>query len=73
MFYVYEFVISSMKILSSIISIIIVVVVVCIIIIVIIVVVVIIIIIQVNLGQTCLTGPSNVSQKIIYKRNINNL
>jgi hypothetical protein len=66
MFYVYKFVISSMEILSSIISMIIVVV--CIIIIIIIVVV---IIIQVNLSQTCL--PSNVSQKIIYKRNINNL
>jgi hypothetical protein len=65
MFYVYKFVISSMKILSSIISMIIVVV--CIIIIIIVVV----IIIQVNLSQTCL--PSNVSQKIIYKRNINNL
>jgi hypothetical protein len=65
MFYVYKFVISSMEILSSIISMIIVVV--CIIIIIIVVV----IIIQVNLSQTCL--PSNVSQKIIYKRNINNL
>jgi hypothetical protein len=65
MFYVYKFVISSMEILSSIISMIIVVVV-CIII-----VVVVVIIIQVNLSQTCL--PSNVSQKIIYKQNINNL
>jgi len=54
-----------MEILSSIISMIIVVVV-CIII-----VVVVVIIIQVNLSQTCL--PSNVSQKIIYKQNINNL
>jgi hypothetical protein len=55
-----------MEILSSIISMIIVVVV-CIIII----TVVVVIIIQVNLSQICL--PSNVSQKIIYKRNINNL
>jgi cell division septal protein FtsQ len=62
-----------MEILSSIISMIIVVVVVCIIIIVIIIIIIIIIIIQVNLGQICLTGPNNVSQKIIYKRNINNL
>ena len=54
MFYVYEFVIPSIKILSSII-------------------IIIIIIIQVNLGQTCLPDPSNVGQKIIYKRSINNL
>jgi amino acid permease len=53
MFYVYEFVIPSIKIISSII--------------------IIIIIIQVNLGQTRLPDPSNVGQKIIYKRSINNL
>ena len=35
--------------------------------------IIIIIIIQVNLGQTCLLDPSNASQKIIYKRSINNL
>jgi amino acid permease len=55
MFYVYEFVIPSIKILSSII------------------IIIIIIIIQVNLGQTRLPDPSNVGQKIIYKRSINNL
>jgi amino acid permease len=56
MFYVYEFVIPSIKILSSII-----------------IIIIIIIIIQVNLGQTRLPDPSNVGQKIIYKRSINNL
>jgi len=70
MFYVYEFVIPSIEILSSII------VVVSMIIIIIIVVVVVMIIIvkfQVNLGPICLSNPSNVSQKIIYKQSINKL
>jgi hypothetical protein len=39
----------------------------------IIIIIIIIIIIQVNLDQTCLLDPSNASQKIIYKRSINNL
>jgi hypothetical protein len=37
------------------------------------IIIIIIIIIQVNLGQTYLLDPSNASQKIIYKRSINNL
>jgi hypothetical protein len=37
------------------------------------IIIVIIIIIQVNLGQTCLSDPSNVGLKIIYKPSINNL
>jgi len=61
MFYIYKFVILSIEIQSSIISMII------------IVVVVVVILIQVNLGQTCLQEPSNMRQKIIYKQNINNL
>ena len=36
-------------------------------------IIVIIMIIQVKLGQTCLSDPSNVGLKIIYKRSINNL
>jgi len=71
MFYVYKFVIPSIEILSPIISMIIVVVVVVVVVRMIIIVVV--MIIQVNLGQTCLLDPSNVGQKIIYKRSINNL
>jgi len=68
-FYIYEFVILSIEILSSIISIIIIVVV---IVVVVIIIIVIIMIIQVNLGQTCLSDPSNEGQKIIYKGSINN-
>jgi preprotein translocase subunit SecG len=44
-----------------------------IIIIIVVVVVVVVMLIQVNLGQTCLQEPSNMRQKIIYKKNINNL
>jgi len=68
MFYVYEFVIPSIEIISSII-----VVVSIIIIIIIIVVMIIIVMFQVNLGPICLSNLSNVSQKIIYKQNINKL
>jgi hypothetical protein len=68
MFYVYEFVIPSIEIISSII-----VVVSMIIIIIIIVVMIIIVMFQVNLGPICLSNLSNVSQKIIYKQSINKL
>ena len=68
MFYVYEFVIPSIEIISSII-----VVVSMIIIIIIVVVMIIIVMFQVNLGPICLSNLSNVSQKIIYKQNINKL
>jgi hypothetical protein len=68
MFYVYEFVIPSIEIISSII-----VVVSIIIIIIIIVVMIIIVMFQVNLGPICLSNLSNVSQKIIYKQSINKL
>ena len=44
-----------------------------IVVVVVLIIIIIIIIIQINLGQTCLTGPSNVGLKIIYKRSINNL
>jgi hypothetical protein len=67
MFYVYEFVIPSIEIISSII------VVVSMIIIIIIVVMIIIVMFQVNLGPICLSNLSNVSQKIIYKQSINKL
>ena len=63
MFYVYKFVILSIEIQSSIISMIIIVV----------VIVIVVMLIQVNLGQTCLQESSNMRQKIIYKQNINNL
>jgi hypothetical protein len=68
MFYVYEFVIPSIEIISSII-----VVVSMIIIIVVVVVMIIIVMFQVNLGPICLSNLSNVSQKIIYKQSINKL
>jgi hypothetical protein len=68
MFYVYEFVIPSIEIISSII-----VVVSMIIIIIIIVIMIIIVMFQVNLGPICLSNLSNVSQKIIYKQSINKL
>jgi len=68
MFYVYEFVIPSIEIISSII-----VVVSMIIIIIIIIVMIIIVMFQVNLGPICLSNLSNVSQKIIYKQSINKL
>jgi len=68
MFYVYEFVIPSIEIISSII-----VVVSMIIIIIIIVVMIIIVMFQVNLGPIYLSNLSNVSQKIIYKQSINKL
>ena len=68
MFYVYEFVIPSIEIISSII-----VVVSMIIIIIIVVVMIIIVMFQVNLGPICLSNLSNVSQKIIYKQSINKL
>jgi hypothetical protein len=69
MFYIYEFVIPSIEIISSII----VVVSMIIIIIIIIVVMIIIVMFQVNLGPICLSNLSNVSQKIIYKQSINKL
>jgi hypothetical protein len=68
MFYVYEFVIPSIEIISSII-----VVVSMIIIIIVVVVMIIIVMFQVNLGPICLSNLSNVSQKIIYKQSINKL
>jgi hypothetical protein len=68
MFYVYEFVIPSIEIISSII-----VVVSMIIIIVVVVVMIIIVMFQVNLGPICLSNLSYVSQKIIYKQSINKL
>jgi hypothetical protein len=69
MFYIYEFVIPSIEIISSII----VVVSMIIIIIIIIIVMIIIVMFQVNLGPICLSNLSNVSQKIIYKQSINKL
>jgi hypothetical protein len=69
MFYVYKFVILSIEILSSII----VVVSMIIIIVVMIIIVIVIVMFQVNLGPICLSNPSNVSQKIIYRQSINKL
>ena len=71
MFYVYEFVIPSIEIISSIIVVVSMIII--IIIIIIVVVMIIIVMFQVNLGPICLSNLSNVSQKIIYKQSINKL
>jgi hypothetical protein len=62
MFYVYEFVIPSIEIISSII-----------VVVSMIIIIIIIVMFQVNLGPICLSNLSNVSQKIIYKQSINKL
>jgi hypothetical protein len=62
MFYVYEFVIPSIEIISSII-----------VVVSMIIIIIIIVMFQVNLGPICLSNLSYVSQKIIYKQSINKL
>jgi hypothetical protein len=72
MFYVYEFVIPSIEIISSIIIVVSMIIII-IVVVVMIIIVIVIVMFQVNLGPICLSNLSNVSQKIIYKQSINKL
>ena len=73
MFYVYEFVIPSIEIISSIIVVVSMIIIIIIIVVVMIIIVIVIVMFQVNLGLIYLSNLSNVSQKIIYRQSINKL